>query len=141
MPFQKRSLELIATEGEQESKIIDGKIYFIYELLREDGEWFGKTKGLLHNSVYSPHLPRNPPPLGQILEESGIMHGGGGNHGFLGFEDTCPVLLYIPGETPEQAAGCLNQYRNHIDEALFSSRRYCPCKVRPVMIGKHKYPV
>ena len=89
------------------------------------------------DEICSPRLPRDPPPLGQLLDESGIKRGGGGNHGISGFTDTCPVLLYIPGETSQQAKESLDRYRNQIDDIL--SHQYCPFKVRPVVVGKHKY--
>lgn len=114
MSHQKRSLELLVVEGEQEYKVVDGKNYFVYELLMDSGEWFEKKKkGFLfrETSIGSPHLPRHPPPLGQLLDESGIKTGGGGSHGPFGFTDDCPVLLYVPGETPQQAKECLDQSR------------------------------
>ncbi len=140
MPHQKRSLELIAAEGEQESKSIDGRTYFVYELLMESGEWFERERfSSSKGSIGSPRLPIDPPPLGQALRESEIRTGGGGKHDILGFDDTCPVLLYVPRETPQLAKESLDQYRDKIDEILDSSRKYCPFKVRPVMVGKHKY--
>ncbi len=140
MSHQKRSLELLIAEGEQESKAIDGKTYFVYELLMPSGEWFEKEKfSSRKSSISSPRLPRYPPPLGQLLDESGIKHGGGGNHNVLGFDDTCPVLLYVPGETPQQAKESLDRYRNQMDDIIDSSHQYCPFKLRPVVVGKHKY--
>ncbi len=138
MSYQKRSLELLVVEGEQESKIKDGKTYFIYELLMPSGKWFEK-KGFFNYSIGSPRLPTDPHPLGQILKESGIIRDGGGSMGELGFDETCPVLLYIPGETSQQAQECLDQYRDRMDEILDSSHQHCVFKVRPVIVGKHKY--
>ncbi len=141
MSHQKRSLELLIAEGEQKSKTINKRIYFVYELLMESGEWFEKKKSSKGSpdEIYAPCLPRDPPPLGQLLDESGIKRGGGGNHGIFGFTDTCPVLLYVPGDTSQQAKENLDRYRNQIDDIIDSSHQHCPFKVRPVVVGKHKY--
>lgn len=77
MSHQKRSLELLVAEGEQESKTIECKTYFIYELLMPSGEWFEKKKSSKGSpeEIYAPRLPRDPPPLGRFLDESGIKRG------------------------------------------------------------------
>lgn len=138
MSHQKRSLELLVAEGEQESKTIDSKNYFVYELLMPSGKWF-KKEGFFHKSIGSPRLPDYPPPLGQALRESGIRRDGGGSMGELGFDETCPVLLYVPGDTSQQAKEGLDRYRDQMDDILDASHQHCVFKVHPVIVGKHKY--
>jgi len=130
-------LEQLAAKGEQESRVRDGKTYFIYELLMPSGKW--PEQGFYDCSIGTPRLPTYPAPLNLALKESGIKHDDWRSCGRLSFYGICPVLLYVPGETPQQAKDCLDNYRNRIDEILDNSHQHCVFKVRPAVVGKHKY--
>lgn len=138
MSKKHRSLELIVAKGEQKSEVIGNINYFVYELLTQRGKWFQRKivwEDLFPTFEYgSPRLPTSTLVLEQALKYSGIKVGGGGNHGLFGFDTTSPVLIYVPGETSEKALGCLNQYRERIDEITDASGEHCPFKVRPAIV-------